>query len=76
MLTIRCAKCQRKIFKYQKIGKGKLWHCWYGRITKDYSVRKEGEVLCPCGNLVGIEEEKWIKMKQHAFTYTGGTSKP
>ena len=64
MIAVKCAQCKSKIFKYQKIGKGQLWHCWEDRITKDYSVRDGNEVKCQCGNLIGIVEGKWIKMKQ------------
>ena len=75
MIIVKCAKCEGKIFKYQKIGKGRLWHCWKDRIIKDYSIRDGNEVKCQCGNLVGIEENKWIKMKQHSFTYSGTAKK-
>jgi len=67
MIIVRCAKCKRKIFKYRKIGKGKLLHCWKDRLIEDYTLRKQNEVRCECGNLIGIDEGKWIKMKQHAF---------
>jgi hypothetical protein len=67
IITIKCAKCKRKIFRYLKIGKGKVLHCWRGRIIKDYSTRDGNEVKCQCGNLIGIDEGKWIKMKQHSF---------
>jgi len=69
MMTIKCAKCKRKVFRYVKIGKGRVLHCWKGRIVKDYSVCDENEVKCQCGNLIGIDEGKWIKMKQHSFIY-------
>ena len=69
MITIKCAKCKRKVFRYVKIGKGRVLHCWRGRIIKDYSVRDENEVRCQCGNLIGIDEGKWVKMKQHSFIY-------
>lgn len=71
MITIKCAKCKRKIFKYLKIGKGQVWRCWKDRIRKDYSVRNGNMVKCQCGNLIGIEEDKWIKMKQNSFIYSG-----
>ena len=71
MLTIRCASCKRKIFKYKKRGKGRLWHCWKEKIIEDHSVRAGDEVRCTCGNLVGIDERKWIKLKQYAFIRTG-----
>ncbi len=69
MITIKCAKCKRKVFRYGKIGKGRVLHCWKGRIVKDYSVHDGHEVKCQCGNLIGIDEGKWIKMKQHSFVY-------
>ncbi|OYD14926.1 hypothetical protein CH333_07040 [candidate division WOR-3 bacterium JGI_Cruoil_03_44_89] len=71
MIIVKCAKCKRKVFKYLKIGKGKLWHCWKERIIEDYSVRNGDEVRCKCGNLIGIEQRKWVKLKQHSFTYSG-----
>jgi len=69
MITIRCAKCKHKVFKYLKIGKGRVLHCWKDRVVKDYSVRNESEVKCQCGNLIGIDEGRWVKMKQHSFIY-------
>jgi len=71
MITVKCAKCKRKIFKYQKIGKGRLWHCWKERIIEDYSIREGNQIKCKCGNLIGIDQGKWIKMRQNSFTYTG-----
>jgi len=71
MVVIKCAKCKGKIFKYLKIGKGRILHCWKGRIVEDYSAQDGNEVKCQCGNLVGIDEGKWIKMKQRSFTYSG-----
>ena len=71
MIIIKCAKCKRKIFRYQKIGKGRLWHCWNDRIIRDYSVRDGNEIKCQCGNLIGVAEEKWVNMRQHSFTYSG-----
>ena len=71
MLTIKCSRCKQKIFRYVKIGKGKVWHCWKNRIIEDFSVHDGKKVLCKCGNLIGIDEDKWIKLKQHSFTTTG-----
>lgn len=71
MIIIKCSKCKRKIFKYDKIGKGRVLRCWKTRIIEDYSVRSENEIRCKCGNLIGIEEPKWIKMKQKSFVYSG-----
>ena len=69
MLIIRCSKCKNKIFKYIKIGKGKIWHCWKDRIIEDYSIHKKDKIICSCGNQIGNDVGKWIKMKQHAFIY-------
>ncbi|NMG83129.1 MAG: hypothetical protein GIS02_02855 [Methanosarcinales archaeon] len=71
MIIIKCAKCKRRIFKYQKIGEGRVLHCWNDRIIMDYSVRDGNKVKCQCGNLIGIAEEKWVKMRQHSFIYSG-----
>jgi hypothetical protein len=71
MLIIKCVKCNQKVFKYVKIGKGKLWHCWKERIIEDLSVHEGKNIKCNCGNLIGIDEEKWIKLKQHSFHSSG-----
>lgn len=71
MLIIKCAKCKRKVFKYVKIGKGKLWHCWKDRIIEDLSIKEGKYIKCNCGNLIGIDEEKWIKLKQHSILISG-----
>ncbi len=69
ILIIRCTECDGKVFKYLKIGRGRVWHCWKGRIIEDYSIHEGREVRCRCGNLIGIDEVKWIKLKQHAIKY-------
>jgi hypothetical protein len=53
------------------MGGGRLLNCWKDRIIKDYSVRDGNKVKCRCGNLIGIVEEKSIKMKQNSFTTSG-----
>jgi len=75
MITIKCAKCKSKVFRYLKIGKGRVLHCWKGRIVKDYSIREGNEVKCQCGNLIGIDEGKWVNMKQRSFIYSGAVEK-
>ena len=75
MIIIRCARCKQKIFKYKKIGKGKVWHCWKHRIKEDYSTHKGDEIFCSCESLIGMAEGKWIKMKQNAFDYSGSVTK-
>ena len=71
MIIIKCAKCKNKVFRYIKVGKGRLLHCWKERIAEDYSLRDGNEVKCQCGNLIGIDEGAWIKMKQHSFNHSG-----
>jgi hypothetical protein len=71
MLNVKCSRCKQKVFTYVKIGKGKLWHCWKDRIVEDFSIHDDKKVLCKCGNLIGIDEEKWIKLKQHSFITSG-----
>lgn len=75
MITVKCANCRKKLFRYEKVGKGRLWHLWKERITEDNSVREGSEVRCTCGNLIGIEEAKWIKLKTHSVTYSGSITK-
>ena len=75
MIKIKCAKCHRKIFRYRKIGKGRVLHCWKDRIIKDYSLRQGEEIRCPCGNLIGMDEGRWIKMKQAAFIISGAITR-
>jgi hypothetical protein len=75
MLTIRCSTCRRKLFKYLKIGSGRVLHCWKHRISEDFTIHDGKEIKCVCGNVIGIDEGKWIKMCQRAFTYTGSKMK-
>jgi len=74
MLTIKCARCNQKIFRYVKIGNGKLWHYWKGRIVEDLSIHDGKSVSCKCGNLIGVDEGKWIKLKQHSIVTSGTKS--
>ena len=71
MLTIRCARCNEKILRYEKIGKGRLWRCWKDRVREDHSVREGNEVRCRCGNVIGVDTGKAIKIKPRSITYTG-----
>ncbi len=70
-MILKCAKCKRKVFKYVKIGKGKLWHCWKDRIIEDLSVHEGKDIKCNCGNLIGVDENKWIKLKQNSNQKSG-----
>ncbi len=41
------------------------------KIVEDYSVREGTEVKYTCESVIGIEQEKWIKMRQGSFTRSG-----
>lgn len=72
MLTIRCAACKTKLWKYEKIGKGAVLRCHKSRITRMYvSEKKENKIRCVCGNTIGIDKGSHIKMIAKAFTHTG-----
>ena len=71
MIIIKCTKCKRKIFKYKKVGKGRILRCYKDRIIKCYSILNQETVQCLCGQLIGVDEGKWIKMKQNAFDLSG-----
>ena len=62
VMVIRCNKCNKKIFKYLKVGKGRLLRCFKDRIREDHAVRKGQEVHCSCGNRVGRDEGDHIKI--------------
>ncbi len=71
MLTIKCSRCRKKVFKYHKIGTGRVLHCWKDRIIKDFTVRDGTRVLCSCGNLIGTDKGNRINMKPNAFIFRG-----
>jgi len=72
MLTIKCSSCKSKIFKYKKIGKGRVLYCYKDRIIKDFSKRYGDKIKCrKCGKLIGIDQGGRIRMKQSAFTTSG-----
>ncbi|MFW6324867.1 MAG: hypothetical protein ACOC0U_07370 [Desulfovibrionales bacterium] len=72
MLTIRCAGCKSKLFKYRKIGPGEVLRCHKSRITKVFAVREEhGRLKCLCGSTIGIDLGGFYKMKSDRFTYSG-----
>ena len=72
MLAIKCSACKAKIFKYKKIGKGRVLRCYKKRITRDYSKREGGKIKCKrCGKVIGIDTGNMIRMKQSAFTTSG-----
>jgi len=72
MLTIKCSGCNTRIFKYEKVGKGKVLYCYKDRIEKDFSQKEGEEYKCKkCGKVIGIDQGERIKMKQSSFTCSG-----
>ena len=71
MIIIKCSKCNKKIFKYLKLGKGKLNHCWKDRIIENMSVLYNKNVSCKCGALIGIDEESQIKIIKNSIKIKG-----
>lgn len=72
MLIIRCAACRSKLWRYDKIGQGKVLRCHKDRIKKIFNYQLEGhKIQCPCGKDIGIEKGTFYKMIANAFTYTG-----
>jgi hypothetical protein len=71
VITIKCAKCKVKLFRYLKIGKGQVRHLWPDRIAEDFSIREADDIRCKCGNPIGKDEGKYINLKRSAFMYTG-----
>ena len=72
MLVLKCARCKRKLWKYDKIGQGEVLRCLKARITKNYLGEFEQDrVTCACGNTLGLDKGRFIKMIAKAFTYSG-----
>ncbi|MDE4908840.1 hypothetical protein L0665_09495 [Methanogenium marinum] len=76
MITVLCASCGAKLFRYQKIGKGRLLHCWKNRISSNHTVREGDDVYCPkCGQHIGVVETQWINIHGGSFTVKGSALK-
>ena len=73
MLVLRCAACRKKLWRYEKIGKGEVLRCHKARIDRDYdNCLTDGyKVRCACGNNIGIDKGSFYKMIDKAFTYSG-----
>lgn len=73
LLTIRCAACKNKLWKYDKIGQGEVLRCHKVRIKKYFAelTLENGKVKCPCGKEIGIDKGSFIKMDSKAFVYSG-----
>ncbi len=73
MLTIKCAACKTKIFKYRKIGKGQVLRCYKSRINRVFKAEMtDNHLRCgKCKSVLGKIVGDRIKMEQQAFTYSG-----
>jgi hypothetical protein len=73
MLILKCSGCRRKLWRYDKIGRGEVLRCHKKRIDKDYgtcSTDKE-TICCSCGKNICIDKGTYYKMIDGAFTYSG-----
>lgn len=64
-LSIYCQKCGTLIFSYFKVGKGQLIRCWKNRIIENNTVIRDAFVYCPCGQLVGLDNNLFILLKKY-----------
>lgn len=76
MLTIKCSRCKTKLFKYKKVGEGKVLRCYEEKIQRFYEGEVKGnKLICGnCDNEIGNIKEKhsrYVKMNGDAFTFTG-----
>ena len=71
MIIIKCSKCNKKIFKYLKLGRGHLLRCWKDRILEDMSIINENNVMCSCGNIIGRDEKDYLKLNKNSIIIKG-----
>lgn len=72
MLTIRCATCRTKLWKYNKLGKGEVLRCHKARIARMLEAReRDGAIYCPCGQRIGLDKGSYWKMLKNAFSSSG-----
>lgn len=72
MLTIHCAACRKKLWKYEKIGHGHVVRCHKERISKWYDIEvRDHKIHCLCGKVIGIDKGSHYRMISNSFTHTG-----
>ena len=73
MLTIRCAACRKKLFRYDKLGPGEVLRCHKARIERNFGETSlmDGKLRCSCGKDIAIDKGAFYKMDPKAFTYSG-----
>jgi len=76
MLTIKCADCKQKLFKYEKIGPGSVLRCHKARIQRMFDcAERQGRLVCTnCGKPLGQDKGDYYSMDRKAFTASGTTS--
>jgi len=75
MLTVRCSRCKRKLFRYEKVGEGRLLRCHKARITRVFEgVFTNTELRCPCGARIGADKGPWFKVLPGSVTVAGTKS--
>ncbi len=73
MLIVRCAACKKKLFRYDKIGKGHVVRCHKARIERDFggASEHEGKLICACGKEIGIDKVTHYRMIAGSATFSG-----
>ena len=65
VMTIRCKKCNQKVFKYLKIGKGNLLKAYKSKIQSKYFLIENDYMVCKCGHKLAIDLDSHFKMIDH-----------
>ncbi|MGE4292904.1 MAG: hypothetical protein AB7E32_11930 [Desulfovibrio sp.] len=72
MLTMKCAACRKKLFRYRKIGQGEVHRCHKERIERFYGAEARADGLyCSCGRRVGLDRGGHYTLVKKAVTYSG-----
>ncbi len=71
MLIIKCSRCKKKIFKYQKIGSGAVLKCHFSKITEWLIEAPTTDLFCECNNKIGIKKDDCYKMIEKSFVARG-----
>jgi hypothetical protein len=75
MIVIKCARCKRKIIKYEKIGSGRVLRCFKARVSKYYTEPVNGNLVCKCGEMIGEDAGAWFQMRLDSFISKGTVKK-
>ncbi len=77
MLILKCAKCKKKLWKYEKIGKGEVIRLHKDRITRHYlDINLEGlamdeKLFCVCGQPLAHNKGSCITLVKKGILATG-----